>query len=239
MSFSRFLICLILTIPPLYSNTLPNLSEEEAVNKLKRIQSKLVIEGGSFTEEYPEQLMSVMFISPEDCVLEIGGNIGRNSLVISKILKNSDNLVILESDPTNASTLLENRNRNKLKYCIENACLSQSPLFQLGWKTYCLENAPEGAFPVKTITYQELKKKYKTSFSALVADSEGALYYILQEDETLLDDVSLIIVENDYDDITHYEDTCSKFMAHGFKLIYNKPGGFAPCYDVFYQVWKK
>ena len=41
--------------------------------------------------------MVVRYLKGNERVLEIGGNIGRNSLVISSILgKNSENLVVLE-----------------------------------------------------------------------------------------------------------------------------------------------
>ena len=49
-------------------------------------------------EEYPEQVMSVLFFEPDDKVLELGSNIGRNTLVISSLLKDSSNLVTLETD---------------------------------------------------------------------------------------------------------------------------------------------
>ena len=40
--------------------------------------------------------MSVIFINPNDCVLEIGGNIGRNSCVIGKILNDSNHLLVID-----------------------------------------------------------------------------------------------------------------------------------------------
>ncbi len=51
------------------------------------------------SDEYPEQFLTVRFIKPDHCVIEIGGNIGRNSCVISKFLNNSNNLLVIESDP--------------------------------------------------------------------------------------------------------------------------------------------
>jgi hypothetical protein len=53
--------------------------------------------------------MSIMFIKPDDCVLEIGGNIGRNSCVIGKVLNDSNNLLVIESDPLRVSKLEENK----------------------------------------------------------------------------------------------------------------------------------
>lgn len=217
----------------------PNFSESDAVNNLQTIHEQISLLHGTFNEEFPEQVLSAMFISPDDKVLEIGGCIGRNSCVISSILNDSSNLVVVESNPEIASGLIENRDRNGLSFHVENAAISQRPLIQAGWVTLPQDTVPEGYFQVNTITYSELKEKYGIEFNVLVADCEGALYYIFQDDESLLDDVSLIIVENDYNHRVHYEDMRSKFIAHGFELAYSKAGGWGPCFYEFYQVWKK
>lgn len=214
-------------------------SENKAKEQLQKIHSKLILKYGLFSEEYPEQLMSVMFLKKRDRVLELGGNIGRNSLVIGSILKNSNQLVVLETDPSSAAQLTHNRDLNKLTFKIEDAALSKVPLVQSGWTTMPSDTVPPGFYRVKTISYADLKKKHKINFNVLVADCEGALYYIFRDDETLLSDIELIIVENDYIERFHYEEVKKKFLAHGFSLIYTKAGGWGPCSAEFYQVWKK
>lgn len=243
MSIFRF-ICMQSTLFMLASSVYlaslePNFSERDAVEILKGIHAQSSLLYGSFNEEYPEQILSVMFISPDDRVLEIGGNIGRNSCVIGSLLSDSANLLVLESDPGSASALMENRDLNQLSFQVENAAISHVPLIQAGWITVPDTKAPPGYFQVNTITYDELKEKYPISFNVLVADCEGALYYIFQDDESILEDVELIIVENDYYHRAHYETVSAKFIAHGFELAYNKIGGWGPCYYEFYQVWKK
>lgn len=218
----------------------PNRSEGDAVNYLRSLHSRFSLSQGSFNEEYPEQVMSAMFISPRDKVLELGGNIGRNSCVIASLLRNSRNLVVVESDPKIASTLIANRDRNGLFFHVEDSAISEVPLMQGGWNTFSQATVlPSGYFPVKTISYNELKEKYKIPFNVLVADCEGALYHLFQYDESILDDVSMLILENDYTDKAHYEDVRTRFITHGFHLVYNKPGGWPPCFNEFYQVWKK
>lgn len=56
-----------------------NLSD---VEKLNFIHNNLNINFGSFKEEYPEQLMAIKFIKGNEKILELGANIGRNSLII-------------------------------------------------------------------------------------------------------------------------------------------------------------
>ena len=74
------------------------------------IQNEIIINHGNDNnkdDELPEQLMitflEVTFINPNDIVLEIGGNIGRNSYVIGKILNDRKNLMVIESDPLSIS----------------------------------------------------------------------------------------------------------------------------------------
>lgn len=223
----------------LWGGALSALSEREAEDKLKKIHSRLSLVHGSLNEEYPEQLMAVMFISKKDRVLELGGNVGRNSCVIGSLLKKSENLVVVESDPNIAGQLKENRDYNGLWFKIEDSALSKVPLIQSGWNTVPSSVLLPGYFWVKTVSYADLKKKYAMDFNVLVADCEGALYFILRDDETLLSDVETIIVENDYTERGHYDEVRYRFEAHGFQLVYSKEGPWGPCRKEFYQVWKK
>ncbi len=62
-------------------------------------------------EELPEQKMVVRYLSGSEKVLEIGSNIGRNSLIIASIIDNN-NFLTLESDTTIFNQLNENKNIN-------------------------------------------------------------------------------------------------------------------------------
>jgi FkbM family methyltransferase len=83
-------------------------------------------------EEFPEQKMAVKYLKGDEKVLEIGGNIGRNSCVIGRILNHSD-FVTLECDSTIAKQLIENRDLNGLTFHVEIAALSKRPLIQKEW----------------------------------------------------------------------------------------------------------
>ncbi|MCE2982446.1 MAG: FkbM family methyltransferase [Parachlamydia sp.] len=215
------------------------IDEQEAEKILGGFHSELSLLEGTFNEEYPEQVMAVMFIQPHDKVLEIGGNIGRNSCIISKLLNNSNNLVVAESNPAIAEILISNRDRNGLEFHVENSAISKVPLIQAGWATFPQDSTPEGFFKVQTMTYSQLKEKYGIPFNVMVADCEGALYYILRDDESLLEDFNLLIIENDYHERAHFEEVVAKFESHGFHNVYTKSGGWGPCYNEFYQIWQK
>ena len=209
--------------------------------KLSYIHNSIIINHGNKNDEYPEQLMSVMSINPDDCVLEIGGNIGRNSCVIGKILNDSKNLLVIESDPLSVSNLEENKNINSLNFKIEGLAISKIRLIQHGWTTKPIVNdiIPDDWKIINTITWNELKKKYNMNFNVLVLDCEGAFYYILKDEPDFLNGFETIIIENDFTDIAHKEFVNEEFKRYNFRIVYNLSGGFGPCENCFYEVWKR
>ena len=209
--------------------------------KLVNIQSQLKLDYGSFNEEYPEQMMVTRYLTGKENVLEIGGNIGRNTMVISYILaqQHNYNFVSLECDPNIANQLSHNKDINGLNFHIENAALSKRKLIQQGWATMASDTVLEGWTTVNTITWEDLQKKYNIPFDTLVLDCEGAFYYILMDMPEILTNVKLIIMENDYNDIVHknYIDTILK--QHNFYVDYVEAGGWGCCFDNFFEVWKR
>lgn len=207
--------------------------------KLSDLHSKLKINHGSLREEYPEQLMSTMFLKGDEKVLELGGNIGRNTLVIASLLNNSKNLVSLECDLGIASQLKENRDLNGLNFHIESSALSKRPLIQKGWDTIISDTVLPGYNPVNTITYDQLIEKYGLAFDTLVLDCEGALYYILIDMPEVLNGINLIIMENDYHSLNHKKSVDIILQNSGFECSYREAGGWGPCADRFFEVWQK
>lgn len=213
-------------------------SDTDVVNRLNSIHSKLKIKYGHMNDELPEQKMVARYLTGSEKVLEIGGNIGRNSLVIASIVENS-NFVVLECDTGIASQLLENRDLNNFKFYIESAALSNRKLIQRGWDTIPSDTLLNGYKWVNTITLEQLRKKYSIEFDTLVLDCEGAFYYILMDMPNVLDNICLIIMENDYHDITHKKYVDDVLTKNNFKRDYVEQGGWGPCYHNFFEVWKR
>ena len=214
---------------------------DKAIDRLAGLHTKLQIRYGSFTEEYPEQLMAARFLTGTEKVLEIGGNIGRNSLVIASILQavgNTD-MVTLECDPDIAAQLTENRDLNGLKFHIEASALSKNKLIQRGWDTMESKKLLPGYKWVPTITLAKLYAKYNIRFDTLVLDCEGAFYYILRDMPEILDPVNLIIMENDYHNIDHKNAVDRVLGEAGFTSIYQEAGGWGPCQSKFFEVFRK
>jgi FkbM family methyltransferase len=212
----------------------------DCYDTLQKIHSKLQIIGGYFIHELEEQLMSVNYLKGDEKVLEIGGNIGRNSMVIASLLgENQNNLVVLETDEKNASILRQNRELNNMNFHIEISALSKRKLIQKGWDTIPSEKLLDGYKWVNTITLKELRDKYNIQFNTLVLDCEGAFYYILLDMPDVLHHIQLIIMENDYQDILHKKYIDGILTNHQFIRTYVSKGGWGPCYDCFYEVWRR
>ncbi len=208
--------------------------------KLNQMHAQLKLNYGSFEDELPEQQMAVRYLTGSETILEIGGNIGRNSLIISHILGKRDaNLVVMECDIGIARQLEENRDINKMSFNIEKSALSKRKLIQQGWDTLVSDIVLPGYKPVDVITYSELLQKYKITFDTLVLDCEGAFYYILQDMPEILDSINLILMENDYRDIAHKQYIDSVLKANNFSVVYSQGGGWGPCEREFFQAWKR
>ena len=223
----------------LNNNTITTVNIKEIEEKINEIHCKTTLKYGSFLEELPEQKMSARCLSGNEKVLEIGSNIGRNSLVIASILKNSENFVTLECDKNTVERLRYNRDVNNFNFHIENSALSARKLIQHGWNTIPSDILLEGYNWVDTITFKDLQNKYKIDFDTLVLDCEGAFYYILMDMPEILNNIKLIIVENDYTDISHKNYVDNVLKSNNFYTYYVESGGWGVCYNNFYEIWKK
>jgi hypothetical protein len=80
-------------------------------------------------------------------------------------------------------------------------------------------------------------------FDTLVADCEGALYYILRDEPTFLENFRKNIIENDFfNDFNHKLAVDEEFKKFNFKRVYVKAldnGCVFPFEDFFYEVWEK
>jgi len=220
--------------------------------KLSLIHSKLKIKHGSFNDEFPEQRMAMKYLTGNEKVLEIGGNVGRNSLVIAQILRdggginNDFNLVTMECANDTSKLLMENRNLNGLHFHIEESALSMKKLIQnelnvcnIINQTLPSETLLPGHTWVNTVTWNELKEKYNIEFDTLVLDCEGAFYYMLLDMPEMLENIKLIIMENDYWDLNHKNAVDDILIKNNFYVDYTESGGWGPCYHNFFEVWKK
>lgn len=195
------------------------------------------------SDETFEQYMTYQFLPRNASVLELGGNIGRNSMLISSLLEDPTKHVVLESDSDIANCLKKNRDDNNKQFHVEDAALSKRKLLQKenSWETIPSDTLIEGYKKVRNVTLPELEQKYNVRFDALVADCEGALYEILQDDPTVLDNIKTIIVENDYFNSEKMRFVKKVYKEKGFTPLYvgNHPQVQLPPNEFFFEVWAR
>ena len=210
-------------------------------HKLSDIQNKLIINYGTFNEELPEQNMITKYIKGHEKILEIGGNIGRSSMIIASIINsfNNDNLVTLECDKEMVEKLTYNRDSNNLKFHIEPTALSLKKLIQHDIVTKVSDTLIDGYKYVDIISLQELNNKYNISVDTLVLDCEGAFYHILKDMPDILNNINLIIMENDYQTIEEKNYVDKILMENNFRVDYCQSGGWGHCQNCFFEVWIK
>lgn len=215
-----------------------------AEERIAWLHNHISLDFGTMKDELPEQHMAVKYLTGKEVVLEIGANIGRNSLVIASMLDNDTNLVSMECSQGISRQLRHNRDKNGFKFHIEPFALSERRLFQQGWLTVPADACPPGHTEVPTISYKTLVSKHNKEFDTLILDCEGAFYYILRDTPQILDGIKTIIVENDYRNIEHKEWVDEQLRSRGLKVVYRERGNAEaeylkmPCLENFYEVWK-
>jgi hypothetical protein len=206
------------------------------------------IEGGYMLDELPEQLLTCKYLKhfykPGDTILELGCNIGRNTLVISSIIgqENCKDLTCMDSCEYSANVCKRNLNRYGFDdVLVLNNAISNIPLIQNKWQTYPLSNPlPSKHFiKVNTISWDIINTTYGP-FTFLFCDCEGALYGILKENDTFLNNIKYIFIENDFDTLYEQGYVETIFKEKGFIRVYSEPLCREKEHRIhFYSVWER
>jgi FkbM family methyltransferase len=209
-------------------------------SKLQDIHKKLKLDFGMFYENMSMQLIILKYINGLEKVLEIGGNIGRCSLLIANILnaKSNADFVSLESNPDYAKQLIHNRDQNDLSFHVENSALSNKKMIQFEDKMSRSDVLIDGFFQVNTMSWNNLIEKYKIEFDTLIVDCNDAFYEILLEFPEMLNKMKLVIMKNEYYDVFKKMKVEKILIEKNFILEYSETGGNCPCYYSYYEVWK-
>ena len=200
------------------------------MNKLREIHQQigLLLEGGHMFQELEEQLMSCIIFPQYNAgekILELGCNIGRNTLVIACLIGNENchNIVALDSSTIYTQICKRNlisRGFNDVK--VLNRAISKIPLMQHSWDTMpYYDHIPDNHHYVNTIEWNELNKSYGP-FTYLIVDSEGSLYYVLKDNPDFLDTIKVIIIENDFHSHDHLNYVNNAFKNANFVCSYKK-----------------
>ena len=190
----------------------------------------------------PIQVMIAQFLKEDGKVLEIGGGIGQNSLLIGTILEDSSKYIILEPDRASYDELKQNLGMNQLEnVVVDSNALSYKKLLQTPFGILPLSEVPQEEqimwHEAPSNTVEQLVEKYNISFNTIISTCNNQLYYILKDNPSVLDNIELLIMENNYKDMDQKQMVDAILYLKGFTRSYHARGGQGPCYDFFYEVW--
>ena len=220
----------------IWQEYLSTFSKEYSDYKLLILQKCIILEEGDFKESSDrtnEQNMIINYIKPNAKVLEIGGGVGVNSLIISTILQDEGNLVVLECNRIISNKLKRNRDTNRIYFHIETSALSKKKLIQRDYETkpFDATKMSEGWIPVTIISLNELQEKYRIVFDTLI-DCEGSLINILKDSPECMDSIEKIILVNDSRNEEERKFVNKTMVEKGFQRIYSRKD----IYEVFKRV---
>jgi len=193
-----------------------------------------------------EQQMSLTFLTGNETVLELGSNIGRNTILIGHILKSGGGTITtVESNSRFLSALQDGIRRSKLsniKVC--GNPISKNRIIIRGWNSHTIKHGvavPSGWREVQVVSLDEVKLLHSVDhFDTLVIDCEGAFYHILLEYPEIMNGVQTVLIENDFKDRKHAEYVHSVFRTHELEPVWStsiKRSHPSPCTQYFWQAW--
>lgn len=150
-------------------------------------------------KEWIEQRDAALYIRPNDVVLELGARYGTVTSVINRKLINKAMHVAVEPDKRVLNALKTNLARSQSYPWIFQGFVSNSPqrLENVNfWDGYGANSAP-GNSDAPYANVAQLESRIGARFTALVADCEGCLENVLNENPTLMESLNVLLFEAD------------------------------------------
>lgn len=232
-----------LSMPLSSQRTLPSQIDDVAL--LRGVHSKYTWSGMTPTQvqeawksELPEQQLISKFLPEGAIVLEIGGNIGRATVVACEKVGPKGRVVSAESFKGNRERILD-----VAKAFVEEGrlrvvpAISDKPLFQQGWWTNSARVTPSFLS-----TYKDMKDKnwveietisvshvlaLVQGLSVIIADCEGCFAALITERPDILQGVKMIIMENDGDQ-SRLASLRARLVKFGFSAAHALPQSICP-----------
>lgn len=153
--------------------------------------------------EKKEQILCFYFIQPDDIVLELGARYGTVSCVINSKLKDKNNQVSVEPDPSVHTALMKNIKNNNCNVNVIKGFISRKKL-DIKINGYGSRGKENKNSKLKSYTLEDVEEKFNLKFNVLVADCEGCLETFLDENPKLIKNLNKIIFEYDRPDVCNY-----------------------------------
>ena len=220
-------------LPPIVTTSkIVESSPERAA--LGKVQSQLLLKGGKWSVDLVE-LMVMRFVRPDATVLELGGDIGRTSLVIATRLgaRSHKYFVTLECNQSTVGLLHSNRDDNSLGFAIEPSALSERRLLEksrdirpvpfLGGKEDSKVDeaafetlVQEGWREVPIVSWPTLQKRFEIRFDTLVTECSHLLWLLHDHSEALAE-ITTVILKNEHPSVPQRTFVESRLVAAGLR----------------------
>ena len=126
--------------------------------------------------------------------------------------------------------------------------ISNSNLYQPPKKWRSSKKDKKGYVQINTKPYSYIASRYNIDFDTLIADCEGFVTSLLEENEYILNNIKLIIIEHDFNNkkqLDYFSKLMSKYNFTMVDKITKKSIGLTNWKDgvqsdpIFVSVWKK
>lgn len=128
------------------------------------------------------------------------------------------NLVAVEPDDTVWNALENNMKNNNCKFNIIKGVVNTKKV-SLNKDSYASNTTYDVCGNVNIYTFDDIEKNFNLKFNTLVADCEGCIGDLFNENPILYNQLKLIIIEHDFPDKTNYNILVDNFKKFGFKEI--------------------
>lgn len=180
------------------------------------------------TNETEEQKQAEQYIEPDSVVLELGARYGTVSCIINKKLNDKTKQVSVEPDSRVWAALESNKKANNSQFNILKGFVSRTNLEIVG-EGYGTTFKESSATSSKSYSVENIESLYNLKFNTLVADCEGCLEKLFDENPKFYKDLRIVIFEKDYAEKCNYNKIIDNLRSNGFKEIVAG----------FHSVWKK
>ena len=169
--------------------------------------------------EAPERKLAHKWIRSDASVLELGGCVGVVSCVVNKLLKNPENHIVVEANPTLIGYLNENRDANGCSFQIENCVVSRASEVEFYISNIMTANRTDSGVgsrvSVDAQPLEALERRHGVDFDTLIIDIEGGEFDFFTENAHRLAEVDLVILELHRHILTSREvESCTSILEH-------------------------
>jgi UDP-glucose 4-epimerase len=201
--------------------------------------------------ESDERLLARQYVPKNATVLELGARYGTVSCVLSEVLDDPTRHVAVEPDASVIEALQKNREANGGKFHIFNGVVSSEKydiyMYDKPYehKEYLTYSRKSETSSIQNMSLKELQNKYNLVFDCIVADCEGFLCDLIEENPWILEQINTLIYEKDGSPWLEFLPKWRKLenilIQHGFKRICSikHPAPHEETNPDFNNVWKK